>query len=238
MIQQKPNLEELEYGGVEGLPPLGLLRLLVDTAQAQHFPLLHACSASRWVRAPAQPFLQLLPTPANRKWQWIIKEHSGVMPYIFVDTLCWRLFVFVHQLLCIEFSTFMSLFSSLWINTFSSPTYASVIVCYLAGPLIKKRGSAIKTDRSEHISSLMAEQVNSLIWVFRIWTGFNADSEFGSASGNSPQCRYGSIGFANTLKTIFSQFFIFFIQYFYPIPVRKKLKINKHKSVYLYRFQH
>jgi hypothetical protein len=41
-IQRKPNLEELEYGGVEGLPPLGLLRLLVDTAQAQHFPLLHA----------------------------------------------------------------------------------------------------------------------------------------------------------------------------------------------------
>jgi hypothetical protein len=98
IIQQEPNLEELKYGGVEGLPSLGLLRLLVDTAQAQHFPLLHAHSASRWVRAPAQPFLQLLPTPANSKWQWTMKENSGVMPsYIFVDTLCWRLLVFFHQ---------------------------------------------------------------------------------------------------------------------------------------------
>ncbi len=97
IFHQKPNLEELEYGGVEGLPPLGLLRLLVDTAQAQHFPLLHAQRVGESVRAPAQPFLQLLPTPANRKWQWIKKENSGVMPYIFVDTLCWRLLVFVHQ---------------------------------------------------------------------------------------------------------------------------------------------
>ncbi len=34
-------LEEFEYGSVEGFPPLGLLGLLVDTAQAQHLPLLH-----------------------------------------------------------------------------------------------------------------------------------------------------------------------------------------------------